>query len=111
VLEPGASIESPRTSPDPRDVRLPLARKIVYGAGELAVGIRLSSFGFVLFPFYTDVVLLPPALVGAALAIGRVWDGLNDPVMGWISDRTRTRWGRRRPYLGTMILPLAAGFR
>jgi GPH family glycoside/pentoside/hexuronide:cation symporter len=110
VLEPNVSIESPRVSADPRDVRLPLARKLFYGAGELAVGIRLSSFSFVLFPFYTDVVLLPPALVGAAMAIGRVWDGLNDPVMGWISDRTRTRWGRRRPYLGTMILPLAAGF-
>jgi GPH family glycoside/pentoside/hexuronide:cation symporter len=76
----------------------------------MVVGVRMSSFGFVLFPFYTDVVLLPPALVGAAIAIGRVWDGLNDPVMGWISDRTRTRFGRRRPYLGAMILPLAVAF-
>jgi GPH family glycoside/pentoside/hexuronide:cation symporter len=112
VLEASEPSErlSARVTTDPRDVRLPLAQKILYGAGELVVGIRLSSFGFVLFPFYTDVVLLPPALVGAAMAIGRVWDGLNDPVMGWISDRTRTRFGRRRPYLGTMILPLAAGF-
>ncbi len=76
----------------------------------MVVGVRMSSFGFVLFPFYTDVVLLPAALVGAAIAIGRVWDGLNDPIMGWISDRTRTRFGRRRPYLGVMILPLAVAF-
>jgi len=90
--------------------RVSLGRQILYGAGELVVGVRLSAFGFVLFPFYTDVVLLPPALVGAAIAVGRVWDGLNDPVMGWISDRTRTRFGRRRPYIGAMILPLAVAF-
>jgi GPH family glycoside/pentoside/hexuronide:cation symporter len=90
--------------------RVPLARKVSYGVGELPIGIRMSAFGFVLFPFYTDGALLPPALVGAAIAIGRVWDGLNDPLMGWLSDRTRTRFGRRRPYVGAMILPLAAGF-
>ena len=98
---PAASHPTPRVS---------LGRKLSYAVGELPVGIRMSAFGFVLFPFYTDGVLLPPALVGAAIAIGRVWDGLNDPIMGWLSDRTRTRFGRRRPYLGAMIVPLAAGF-
>lgn len=98
------------TVPGAATARVPLGRKVSYAVGELPVGIRLSAFGFVLLPFYTDGVLLPPALVGAAIAIGRVWDGLNDPIMGWLSDRTRTRFGRRRPFLGAMILPLAAGF-
>ncbi|MEW6269797.1 MAG: MFS transporter [Thermodesulfobacteriota bacterium] len=89
---------------------LSLARKLLYGAGELPVGARLASLTVVLFPFYTDVALLPPALVGAALALGRVWDGINDPITGWLSDRTRTRFGRRRPYMGAMIVPLAVCF-
>ena len=72
---------------------LSLARKVAYGVGEVVVGTRLAALAMVLFPFYTDVALLPPALVGAALALGRIWDGVNDPVTGWLSDRTRTRFG------------------
>jgi len=90
--------------------RLTLARKVLYGAGELVVGARMAALGTVLFPFYTDVAQLTPALVGAAIALGRVWDGINDPITGWLSDRTRTRFGRRRPYLGVMILPLTLCF-
>ena len=89
---------------------LTLARKLLYGAGEVVVGARMAALGTVLFPFYTDVALLSPALVGAAIALGRVWDGVNDPITGWLSDRTRTRFGRRRPFLGAMIVPLVVCF-
>lgn len=90
--------------------RVSVGRKVLYGAGELVVGVRMAAFNTVLFPFYTDVALLTPALVGAAMALGRVWDGVNDPLTGWLSDRTRTRFGRRRPYLALMIVPLAVLF-
>lgn len=107
----GAADATPRpATPAAPAGSLSIARKVLYGAGELPVGGRLAALGMVLFPFYTDVALLPPALVGAALALGRVWDGLNDPLTGWLSDRTRTRFGRRRPYLGAMIVPLAVCF-
>lgn len=89
---------------------LTLARKLLYGAGEVVVGTRMAALGTVLFPFYTDVAQLTPALVGVAIALGRVWDGVNDPITGWLSDRTRTRFGRRRPFLGLMILPLVLCF-
>ncbi len=49
--------------------------------------------------FYADVVMVPLGLLGVAIALARAFDALTDPVMGWLSDRTRTRWGRRRPYL------------
>jgi GPH family glycoside/pentoside/hexuronide:cation symporter len=103
---PPASAGAPPPSPH----RIPLSRKMLYGAGELVVGIRMASLNTVLFPFYTDVALLTPALVGGAIALGRVWDGVNDPLTGWLSDRTRTRFGRRRPFLGAMIVPLVLCF-
>ena len=96
------------SDPATASTRVSLPRKLLYGAGELVVGIRMASLNTVLFPFYTDLALLTPALVGSAIALGRVWDGVNDPITGWLSDRTRTRFGRRRPFLGAMIVPLVA---
>ncbi len=90
--------------------RLPLSRKLAYGVGELVVGIRQSSMNLVLFPFYTDVALLSPGLVGLALALGKVWDGVNDPIVGYLSDQTRSRHGRRRPFLLVASIPLAVAF-
>lgn len=101
---------APAVPPVPTATLVSLPHKLFYGAGELVVGIRMAALNTVLFPFYTDVALLTPALVGSAIAVGRVWDGVNDPITGWLSDRTRTRFGRRRPFLGAMILPLVACF-
>ncbi|MGH2897138.1 MAG: MFS transporter, partial [Solirubrobacteraceae bacterium] len=49
--------------------------------------------------FYSDVILVPLGVIALAKSLGRAFDALTDPLMGWISDRTRTRWGRRRPWL------------
>ncbi len=90
--------------------RLSFGAKVSYGIGEIIVAIRQSSvLNFLLF-FYTNVVMLSPSLAGLALAIGRIWDGVNDPVVGYLSDSTTSRFGRRRPYLLASTLPLGLSF-
>ncbi len=73
--------------------------KIVYGAGNFGMATLGNAFGMFAMLFYTDVVGLSSQLVGIALSVGRFVDALTDPLMGQISDRTHTRFGRRRPYV------------
>jgi GPH family glycoside/pentoside/hexuronide:cation symporter len=90
--------------------RLTAGQKAIYGMGELIVAMRLTCFQFYLLPFYTDVVVLAPALAGLGKMLGLVWDAVNDPITGWLSDRTKTRLGRRRPFLLAAALPLGITF-
>jgi GPH family glycoside/pentoside/hexuronide:cation symporter len=66
-----------------------------------------SAIQFFLLIFYTDGALIAPALAGSALLIGKIWDAVNDPLFGWISDRTTSRFGKRRVYMIFGALPLA----
>lgn len=79
--------------------RVPMAQKLLYSAGGFGSTLLISSTALFLLNFYTDVALVPPALASGALLIGKVWDTINDPLMGWWSDRTKSRHGRRRVYL------------
>lgn len=90
--------------------RLPRRTKILYGAGDLGFALTDTVIGVLFAIFMTDVVGLRPSLAAAAVFIGRSWDYVNDPLMGYISDRTRTRWGRRRPFLLFGFVPFALAF-
>jgi GPH family glycoside/pentoside/hexuronide:cation symporter len=85
-------------------------RKLLYGIGDTGFSLTSTIVGTYLLIFLTDIVGLPVGLAGVPLIIGRSWDWINDPIVGHISDRTRTRWGRRRPYLLFGALPFALAF-
>lgn len=73
--------------------------KFGFGIGDLGGNLYFTIIGFYLLFFFTDIVGLSPALAGTSLLIGKIWDGINDPLIGFLSDRTQTKWGRRRPFL------------
>ncbi len=87
--------------------RLPLATLLTYAPPAFALGAPIFFVQFFFLKFATDVLLLAPAVIGAIFAVGRLWDAVLDPVIGTWSDRTRTRLGRRRPFMIAAI-PLAA---
>ena len=85
-------------------------QKIGYGSGDFAFNLYWQSISLYLFYFYTDVLGLPNAMAGIIYAIGSFWDAGTDPIMGYLADRTRTRWGRYRPYLLFVPIPMALGY-
>ncbi len=90
--------------------RLPARTRLAYGAGELGPAMAGSTMVFFQLVFLTNVAGLRADLAGAVLLIGKIWDGVNDPLIGWLSDHTRTRWGRRLPWIVLSAIPFALFF-
>ena len=89
-----------------KTAKLPFKVKMGFGIGDLGGNLFFTAMGFYTLIYLTDTVGIASALAGAALLIGKVWDAVIDPFIGYISDRTRSRWGRRRPYFLFGALPL-----
>ncbi|MEM6925567.1 MAG: MFS transporter [Myxococcota bacterium] len=87
---------------------LSVTEKVGYSLGDFASNFYWRVFDTFILIFYTDVFGIPAASAATLLLVTRIWDAVNDPVMGILADRTQTRWGRYRPWLIWMILPLVA---
>jgi GPH family glycoside/pentoside/hexuronide:cation symporter len=90
--------------------RLSRTAKILYGSGDIGFSLTSTILGAYFAIFLTDVVGLAPGAAAIAIFLGRSWDYINDPIIGHISDRTRSRWGRRRPFLLFGAVPCASAF-
>ncbi len=104
-----AAVDEPPAA-EMQDEKLSLVTKLAYGSGDLGTAITAALRSFFLLFFLTDVARLSPAAAGSVLLINRVWDAFNDPFIGWLSDRTVTRWGRRRPWLLAGAIPFGLFF-
>ena len=86
--------------------RLGVGTKLAYGFGSIAYGIKDNGFSTLLLLFYNQVIGLRADLVGFAVMIALVLDAFIDPVIGHLSDHTRSRWGRRHPYMYAAAIPI-----
>jgi len=86
--------------------RLPVTTILSFCAPTFGIGFMFFLVGLYMTPFATDVLLIPPAAMGAIFLVSRLWDAISDPVAGFLSDRTQTRLGRRRPWIAAAIIPV-----
>ena len=84
-----------------------LKEKIGYGFGDMASSMFWKVFSAYLPIFYTNVFGLDLGLAAVLFLVTKIWDAVSDPMMGIISDRTNTKWGKYRPYLLWIAIPFA----
>jgi GPH family glycoside/pentoside/hexuronide:cation symporter len=87
------------TAPDPKSDRLGRKELLSFAVGGLPLNLGVESLKQLAYPVYNILLGVSPALIGLVLMGARLFDAFADPVMGWVSDNTRSRWGRRRPYI------------
>ncbi len=94
----------------PESEKLSFSTKLAYGAGDLGPAITANILVFYLMFFFTNVVGLNVGLASVILLIGKVWDAVNDPFVGVLSDRTQSKWGRRHPWMFWGAIPFGGFF-
>ncbi len=85
-------------------------RKLLYSFGSLGASLPNQAFSAYAIYFYVDQLKAPPVGLGAIMTLYGLWNAFNDPMLGYLSDRTQTRWGRRIPYIVAGIIPLAVSY-
>lgn len=85
-------------------------QKLFYAAGSLGVALSYQAFGAYIQFLYIDILGVSAALVGLGWTLYGVWNAVNDPLAGYLSDRTTSRFGRRRPWIAAFVVPLGLFF-
>ncbi|MEL6814284.1 MAG: MFS transporter, partial [Cyanobacteria bacterium J06598_3] len=101
--QPGSTISYPLP-------KLSLPVKLAYGAGDLGAGLTSQFLAFFLLSFLIYVAGMDPLVAGSVLAFGKIWDAVNDPLVGMLSDRTKTKWGRRYPWMFLTAVPFGLSY-
>jgi len=90
---------------NPEQQKLSIKEKVGYSVGDTASNLFFQTFIYYILIFYTDVFGITAKAAGTMFLITKIWDAVNDPMMGMIADRTSTRWGKFRPYLVWIAIP------
>ncbi|CCH66480.1 galactoside symporter [Richelia intracellularis HH01] len=90
--------------------KLKLTTKLAYGAGDLGPAITSSIFTFFTMVFLTNVAGISAGLAGTILLIGKISDAASDPVIGFLTDKTKSTWGRRLPWIFYGTVPFGISF-
>lgn len=93
------------------NAKLSVWTKLKYGVGDFGMAVVTAMLQFSMLYYYTDVVGVNAALAGTAMLVGKItWDLVNDVLFGYLEDKTKSRWGKRRPYLIFGAVPFAISF-
>ncbi len=98
------------TAPAQASDKVPFVTKLAFGAGDVGPAVATAIMSFFLLYFLTDVARISAAAAGLILLLNKIWDSINDPLVGMISDRVHTRWGRRRPWFLFGAIPFGLTF-
>lgn len=90
--------------------KVPIMTKLAYGFGAIAYGVKNNGFDFFLLLFYSQILGVEAQMVGLALLIALIFDAFSDPFVGYLSDNTRSRWGRRHPWMYFSAIPVSLAY-
>ena len=90
--------------------RVSLRTTIAYGAPGIGAGYMYLMLSLYVMKFSTDVLLIAPAVMGVIFSVSRIWDAISDPIVGYLSDRTRSSFGRRRTWIVGSMVPIFIAF-